>query len=122
MKYPSKDEKIELMGKRCLISGSLYRDIQDKKHNPKVTWIHSPFKKCIKYPKYEPYKKEGWIIGFGFVFDGVICSGYYGESNYFKHSVRKNVVFVRLTPDGKIIKVLPKYVSLVKENNVLKNK
>lgn len=128
MKHPKQVDMVKFMGKPCrYIGGDLHRTYLKKKINGRS--INDPFSidDTQGYSEESPVRWKaskvtpkigftaGWIVGFGFCFDGSICkeSAEDGGYKYFRSTKRHNYVRVRLTPTSKEIKVLAKNIKKV---------
>ncbi len=104
MIFPKKGKQEKLMGKECTFNGKYYRDYGRKKVHVNMN-IFGSYSESIpvkwKVSKCPPTK--GWIVGFGFCFNGSIETD--PEGNYFSASKRINYVKVKISPTGKEIKV-----------------
>lgn len=106
MKLPKQKFQKNYMGKTCEFTKELIR-IYDKK---KITdhnlgfFGHQNFESCGVKWKAQGYKKKtGWIVGFGWSYEGSIEKD--GNDKYFNATKRVNYVRVRTTPTGSEIKV-----------------
>lgn len=126
MKHPKKADMIPFMGKKCrFVKGELHRCGGRKKVKGKevdefsYTYAGYPEETPIKW-KTDNFTPTigftfGWIVGFGFCFDGAIIKQGFGDGAYkfFKATKRIDYVRVRLTPTSKEIKVLAKNINKV---------
>ena len=127
MQQPKQKDMITYMGKLCrFVKGEFHRTYGRKQIKGKT--ISDPFYSNIMgYPEIVPVKWKtaqftpkigfttGWIVGFGFCFDGSITKQGMGDGSWktFKSTKRHNYVRIRLTPTGKEIKVLAKNIKKV---------
>lgn len=106
MKHPKKADQAELMGLKCSFNAEYYRDYGKEKSEYGHEFGHVR-KTPVKWKKQKHKQKTGWIVGFGFCFDGTLKSEVsLGEDyKYFVSSKRVDYVRVRLTTTGPEIKV-----------------
>lgn len=106
MKFPKKIHQELYMGKKCTFTHELYRDY-GKEKNIGNTEFGVTRTVPVKWSKYELQKNSGWIVGFGFCFNGTIVTevGLGENCKYFRASKRVNYVRVRETPTGRELKV-----------------
>ena len=122
MKHPKQKDMNLFIGKKCkFIKGQLIRNYLKKKiksdeliieeashEETPVKWKPSQFTPKIGY-------EEGWIVGFGFCFDGSIIKQAFvcGGNAYFSPTKQIKYVRVRLSPTAKEIKVLASNITEV---------
>lgn len=127
MKHPKQSDMVPFMGKKCrFIKGKLYRCYFKKQIKGRTIsdpFYDNKFGHAEEIPvKWKPSNHTpligftvGWIVGFGFCFNGSICKEARedGGNNYFRSTKRINYVRVRLTPNSKEIKILAKNIKKV---------
>lgn len=129
MKHPKQADMMSFMGKMCrFIKGEFHRTYGRKQI--KGVDVDDPFYfNTYGHPEVVPVKwktdtftpKEGftigWIVGFGFCFDGSIIKQGIGDGAWktFKSTKRHDYVRIRLTPTGKEIKILAKNIKKIFE-------
>jgi len=114
MKFPKQKEQDKYMGRLCSFNAELYKDYgkEKSKENEDFGVTRTV---PVKWIKCKPQKSSGWIVGFGFCFNGTLCT----ETNlgpgykYFRASKRVNYVRVRTTPMGKELKVPTSSIKLL---------
>lgn len=137
MKHPKQDEMALYVGRVCrFVKGELHRTYLKKQikgvsiSDPFYFNMHGhPEVTPVRWKTAEYTPKEGftvgWIVGFGFCFDGSIIKQGMGADAWktFKASKRHNYVRVRLTPTGKELKILAKNIKKVfyREDSEFKN-
>lgn len=108
MRFPKQINQHNYMGKKCEFTAELCRDYGKERSEDNIefgTLRKVPVKwKKINNPK---ISKTGWIVGFGFCFDGTLCTevGLGENSKYFSPTKRVNYVRVRQTPTGQELKI-----------------
>ncbi len=127
MKHPKKKDMIPFMGKLCrFVKGELCRTYLKKQIKGRTVFdpffdnVHGHGEKTPVRWKIAQFTPKvgfttGWIVGFGFCFNGYICkeSREDGGYKYFRSTKRIDYVRVRLTPTGKEIKVPAKNIKRV---------
>ena len=106
MKQPKKIEMENYMGKRCNFTGEYYR-VHLKTHqtiNPNISGYDEETKVVWRIEKLY-HKKEGWIVGFGYVFNGKVCQDAEDGYRYFQFDKRVNYVRVRVTAMSPELKI-----------------
>ena len=71
MKLPSKVNHTQFMGKRCSFTAEYYRDY-GKEKTDYMQEVGYTRKVPVKWKIQKHKTVKGWIVGFGFVFNGVI--------------------------------------------------
>ena len=111
MIHPKKAEQHKYMGKRCSFTAFYYRGYLKKKIGVNSSvFLDSEINTetvPVKWKKQKHKLKFGWIVGFGFCFNGSIEKEGSGQSSYkyFKPTNRVDYVSVRTSTAGKEIKV-----------------
>lgn len=108
MKYPNSDKQKDFMGKPCYFDGEYYRDygkkkISTNKHPMLDSFINDQESIPVKWKIQNHATQAGWIVGFGFVFNGTIEKEI--DYKYFRATKRINYVRVRATPTSKELKI-----------------
>jgi hypothetical protein len=122
MEYPKKADMIPFMGKKCRFIGTelvrhylkkqiksgdpMFSDLLGYREDVPVRWKSANYTPKIGFT-------VGWIVGFGFCFDGTIIKDSSDEYKHFKSSKMIHFVRVRLTPSGRERKVLAKNIRKV---------
>lgn len=116
MKHPKQINQHNYMGKKCEFIAELYRDYGKERNEGNTeygTMRRVPVKwRKIKHPK---ISKTGWIVGFGFCFNGTLCTdtGLGEVGKYFDPVTRVNYVRVRQTPSSKELKIMANDLKLI---------
>lgn len=122
MKYPKQIDQKNYMGKPCWFTGEYCRtygkEIVTYKVNPCFDTYKYPISKIsVKWRIQSHLKQVGWIVGFGFVFNGTLHIHRHtsGDAKFFKSSKRVNYVRVRVYPQGPELKIPLSKIKLRKE-------
>lgn len=111
MKYPKKADQAELMGLKCSFDAEYYRSYLKKKIGVHSTVFLDDAVNTetipVKWKKQKHKIQTGWIIGFGFCFDGFIIKEGFGDLayKYFRSTKRINYVKVRINTTGPELKI-----------------
>jgi len=120
LKLPKQNNQKYFMGKICSFSGEYYRDYKKKKIGSNPTRFGSGFENTetipVKWSIQKHIQQTGWIVGFGFCFNGTIEKEGSGDFafKYFRAKKRVNYVRVRVTPMGKELKIPLSCIKIVK--------
>jgi len=120
MKYPKTNDQKYFMGKPCLFTGEYCRVYKKKRISNNPNGFGGEPEEVINTPiKWEVQKHKemcGWIVGFGFCFNGTIVKEGEGDFSfsYFRAKKRVNYVRVRVTPQGKELKIPLSYIKGIK--------
>lgn len=116
MRFPKQSNQPDYMGKKCEFTAELYRDYgreRSEGNSEFGTTRKVPVKwKKINHPK---IPKIGWIVGFGFCFNGTLCTdtGLGENCKYFTATKRVNYIRVRQTPTGQELKIPAANLSMI---------
>lgn len=110
MLFPKQKDMWEFIGNKCEFSQEYYRSSEKPESFPSLI-AESSYKIVtpVEWKIYSPvYYKEkprtGWIVGFGWIYNGEITEEY-GDQNQLINRTRINYVRIRTSPTGKEIKV-----------------
>jgi len=115
MKYPKQKDMATYIGMKCVFIGNglervnkietletaFFSDISLSTHEKAIDY---KWEDC--YGIKSKHKRNGWITGFGFCYDGKL----YTESKFFKKQKMVKYVKVKVTPTGKELKILPENI------------
>ena len=110
MKLPNKIDQKDFMCKKCYFDGEYCREYGLAKEKYSEFSTYKDSKVPVKWRISKHAVSEGWIVGFGFVFNGSIIKQ--DGDKYFKKSKRVNYVRVRTTPTSKELKIPLKNIRL----------
>jgi hypothetical protein len=114
MEYPQKDEMAELMGKRVSFNAEYYKTGKPEEIDKSKIDMHWEMLKSNSY-------KTGWIVGFSFCCEGILCTEYagweegYSDKPYKKWITKKRVYYVavREKPNSPILKVPAEFCEII---------
>jgi len=109
MKYPKKADQDVCMGRRCVFTAEYYRDYL--KNQNVIGSLCNEIKTPVKWRKQKHLQQFGWVVGFGFVFNGHILK----DISYKRFKSTKMVKYVRVrkTPSGPELKIPPQNIQIL---------